>query len=886
MNKNMVVSRCLEDEMKIRKKAERPQAGRIFTDREEPRNSFWKNYDLAKKDMTGDGEVHVLSYYGIGGIGKSSLLRKLKAEMQEKLSDPRVAVFDFAVAQDSRSVLESLRNQLVDNYKFTFPLFDIGLYVYAKKIGEDMEAPQVKTFVERSPSLSCVLEVMGLIPTVSILSQLTKAADLALSSIANRLNDHKIELAQTEYKDPAELYEHLTCLFANDLTDNLKDAKEPLVIMFDTYEKLVNEMSSIGEPLTNDLWIRGAEGLVQNIPNVLWVIAGREKLKWERFDPDWKDAMETHLLGSLGKKDAEEFLKGAGIADQSLVDGLCELTRGTPVYLDLCVDRYLSLIEKGNVPTIEDFGNDEYSLIERFARYMDDNRKDIVYILSCLGMWTDDMMMDIAPKVLPGFSVTTYEKVKDFSFISKSDDDNYTIHQTVAEALRQNCPKVIREQTEAAATVFCNGMLSKTSVFDTAFTYYTSWLMKYALSRFEDNRALAEFYIENIMQALDEISKSGQFTSANMIFYPFLERAEHSGDDYLYAIALDTQSCFLVYAGNYFNAAEISSKAVELMERVGDAEGYDQEYIRLRQTLADCMRQIGMYQEALETDRETYELCLEEFGENKLDTIVAMSNLCNSFALNGLYKEETELAEKALKKCKELLGEDHPNTLDALARFAYALDDEGRYEEALSTMREVLHKEEELLGTNHPDTISTRINLSMILKNMECFEEALKIGREVLEGYKELYGENHPDTVKAKYNVAGILGDLERYEEELVLEEEVLNKYNELLGAEHPETIRAASGLVATLVELDYYESALELQRQVVAAQQELVGEDHPDTIAAMEMLAWILYDMDENEEALVYAQKVYEYYKANAEKDDENFIDAKELLDEIKKEC
>lgn len=186
------VNRCMEGEMKIRKKDVRPQAGRIFTDREEPRNAFWNNYDLAKKDMTGDGDVHVLSYYGIGGIGKSSLLRKLKAEMQEKLSDPQVAAFDFAVAQDSRSVLESLRNQLVDNYKFTFPLFDIGLYVYAKKIGEDMEAPQVKTFVERSPSLSCVLEVMGLIPTVSILSQLTKAADLALSSIANRLNDHKI----------------------------------------------------------------------------------------------------------------------------------------------------------------------------------------------------------------------------------------------------------------------------------------------------------------------------------------------------------------------------------------------------------------------------------------------------------------------------------------------------------------------------------------------------------------------------------------------------------------------------------------------------------------------------------------------------------------------
>ena len=48
--------------MKIRRKSERVQAGRIFTDRKEPRDAFWNLYELTKKDMdSDDGIAHVLS---------------------------------------------------------------------------------------------------------------------------------------------------------------------------------------------------------------------------------------------------------------------------------------------------------------------------------------------------------------------------------------------------------------------------------------------------------------------------------------------------------------------------------------------------------------------------------------------------------------------------------------------------------------------------------------------------------------------------------------------------------------------------------------------------------------------------------------------------------
>ena len=134
--------------MKVKSKRASSQASKVFTDREEPRKSFWKNYDfMCDCKKNDEGEIRVLVYYGIGGIGKSSLLNKLMLEMEEKLEEPLYVSFDFDIKQDCRAVLESMKNMLANKYKFSFPLFDMGLYLYAQKIGENVESPEIKGLV-------------------------------------------------------------------------------------------------------------------------------------------------------------------------------------------------------------------------------------------------------------------------------------------------------------------------------------------------------------------------------------------------------------------------------------------------------------------------------------------------------------------------------------------------------------------------------------------------------------------------------------------------------------------------------------------------------------------------------------------------------------------
>ena len=124
--------------MKIRTKKTQLKASRIFTDREEPRAAFWQQYRRLEGELQREeANVHVLTYYGIGGIGKSSLLKKIMEEMDERLAEPFYVYFDFNLQQESRAVLEALKNKLADSCKFEFPLFELGGYIYAKKIGEN-----------------------------------------------------------------------------------------------------------------------------------------------------------------------------------------------------------------------------------------------------------------------------------------------------------------------------------------------------------------------------------------------------------------------------------------------------------------------------------------------------------------------------------------------------------------------------------------------------------------------------------------------------------------------------------------------------------------------------------------------------------------------------
>ena len=110
------------------------------------------------------------------------------------------------------------------------------------------------------------------------------------------------------------------------------------MLFLDTYESLWENRRVEHLRFTVDRWVRA---WVQELPEVLWVITGREKLYWHKLDPEWDAVIDQHLIGGLADEDARRFLHTAGLMDTSVQNAIIRGAAGLPFRLDLAVDTYL-----------------------------------------------------------------------------------------------------------------------------------------------------------------------------------------------------------------------------------------------------------------------------------------------------------------------------------------------------------------------------------------------------------------------------------------------------------------------------------------------------------------------------------------------------------------
>lgn len=885
--------------MKPNSKKDIPQANRLFTDREEQRSVFWNAYNELKSNLDTINDIKVITYYGVGGIGKSKLLGKLITEMKEKVKNPQYIYIDFNINNDPRAVLKSMRNKLQNDYNFEFPFFDLALYVYLKKVGEDVDIGEVKSLSAKSPILNALLDLGGAIPFVGLYSTVLKVVDNLVADTRNYMNSRKTELYELQNEEPNVILNNLPYYFAGDLENNLKGSKEPFVVFFDTYEVLVNELISVGEPLKNDEWIRDEKrGLITNVSNVLWVIAGREKIKWEQFNTEWKDSLDQHLLGDLSQNDAEQFLYNAGISDKDLIKEIYILTNGTPVYLDLCVDRFYEILEKDDVPTIDKIGKNINEVIERFVRYMDDSKKDLIYMLSCIDEWNEDLLLELSKNIIYGISYSAIEKIKGYSFISTEDDINYVMHQTIKEVLNKACPKMISDRTYEQMELYLYSELCKINSTNSEYLTLLKRYINYKLILINSAEDFKDFYNSVYLSFYDELKNSFQFKELSNIhsiiadfscekFGYSLETAKVNVD---YSIALEKSgkyrealnicetayesykklvgeehedivhvmnilSKITVTTGNYNEALNISEKALSIGSRLlGQAHPETIEALHL---LSKVYNKLGKYEKSLELTTEVLSIREQLLGQEHQDTLSAMSNLAVLYRLLGKYEMSLELTNKVLNISQKTLGEEHLTTISEMNNLSLLYKEIGKYNEALEITIKILDLVQRILGEEHPSTIRLMNNLSnnyiVIGKN----EEALKITTKVLNLMQSILGEEHPDTISVMNNLSNIYNKIGKNEEALELSEKVFYLRQRILGEEHPKTLSSMNNLVVIYKNIGKYEEALELAKKVLELRKKVLGENHPFTIRAMNNLSKINSMFDKNEKTLRIKKKV-----------------------------
>lgn len=380
------------------------RAQRIFADR----NSEQEAFDLALqvyasdlKDLNlGSWEAqdldrprrNIMTFYGIGGIGKSTLLQMLVQRLDPASQPPShwparpplPLRFVVASADLRRSAMPTLEGLLLDIRSALAPTterfiaFDLlfGTYWVQNHPNNDL-----RSFLQRRTTVSRVSDLLGLPDHIeaavgdlaselsgisAIGSSLARSTRTVLNLIKDRrLAQHALGecrlLEQLLQSPPTqETLSYTPYALAWDLSRVQRKNPLGLVILLDTFEEVDPDFEALIQRM---IWL---------LPNALFVLAGRNRVRWgddiekgSQFRAgasSWPgltatapDEPRQHLVGYLNADDAKYYLEQSlsSSASNNVVAAAVRAAAGLPLHLDLVVQRWAQ-ISSSRPPTVED----------------------------------------------------------------------------------------------------------------------------------------------------------------------------------------------------------------------------------------------------------------------------------------------------------------------------------------------------------------------------------------------------------------------------------------------------------------------------------------------------------------------------------------------------
>jgi len=714
-------------------------AQRQFTDREKPQESFVKS--LAEVN---NNEYSILSYYGVGGIGKSSLQRHLKSTYLDQSEDNIYSWvnFDLEAHRAQHKALRTLAQNFKSKFKIKFTAFDIAYVIYWSKAFPDYDIKKDGLpFLEEGSQLSSIVglfeEAGGMMGTaLGILDYVIKKGqefsfDMNVQSELNNLND--LEADEVENK--------LAIFFAYDIdTYKKKNPNNKVVIFFDTYEALWQNQRSEANRLSQDEWIRD---FVTELPHVLFIICGREKIRWEEVDSDWEKDLNQHILGNLSNEDAKSFLNSCKIINTNIQDEMIKNSEGLPYYLDLCVDTFYQIKDSGNTPTAKDFSEvGKEKIFKRFMKYLSLEEQETLKVLANARFYTKNIFSLLIEEFKTGYPITAIHQLNTFSFIS-NDNEQFFIHDLMRISLLS----------------FQNDELNK-EVNSFLFDHY--------------NSKLQDLDIKNIAQeSIDALPEA---------FY----HKEKLGDVHeLFDWYSKPFKCFIASA-KYTVILDISIQLKNLLTKKPIEE--HQNTASIYDYLAWVYELIGEYEKALPLYKEALRISINILGPDHPNTAGSYNNLAFLYEYMKNYNEALVLHKKALSISKSILGEEDPRIATSYNNIAVVYTSIGDYTEALVVHKKALALREKLFEEEHLDTATSYNNLAIVYSLMGKYEKALPIYKKAISIRENLLGEEHPDTATSYNNFACLLESIENYDEALLFYKKAISIREKVLGKTHPDT--------------------------------------------------------------------------------------------------
>ncbi|MFO7274373.1 MAG: hypothetical protein DIU55_005845 [Bacillota bacterium] len=430
-------------------------AGRQFTDRVDYITAFRRALEAPRPPH------RVLVFYGVGGIGKTTLRKELARRFAAEHPGGLWCTVDFVIPQlrGPEAALAAIAYNLTHDPDgafrrngLTFPAFELAYLTYLQKVEPHKPIKEYRNVPLFDPD-SVLAQVVGATldwasEAVSVVKVINRMRDLIRDHLTRRQYAAIQELPGLE---PSEILERLPYFLAADLKNWMqRHPGRPVVICLDSYEALWQRRTD-GLEFETDGWVRE---LIAHLPEVLWVICGREKLRWHERYPEWEPALDQHLVGRMADQDMEVFLTSCGIADPAVRARIIQASEGVPFYLDLAVDTYYE-IKRTKEPAPDDFTPVRGEVMDRFLRYLSEPETVTLRVL-CVARWWDRSLFEhLVREFQTGYSPAAFDSLVRFSFIRQEAGGRYAMHELMRANLAATTdPELVQRIHRAIADYY------------------------------------------------------------------------------------------------------------------------------------------------------------------------------------------------------------------------------------------------------------------------------------------------------------------------------------------------------------------------------------------------------------------------------------------------
>lgn len=375
----------------------------------------------------------VLNLVGVGGIGKSRLLREIR---QHHCGDFRTTLIDLQVPSMRRQedALAAMRTELAAQ-GVGFDRFDIAYAVLWQRLHPHLRiARRDLPFVEVSEVLGEIIDGAVGVPVVGTAIGLARLLD---RTSANRHRKQRIRsdetLQQLDELGTADLVDAVTYLFAEDLRE--ASTKRSYVILIDAYEALVPSPLRSGRVGADDVWLRD---LLLQLDQGLAIVASREPLAWQTYDPAWTRVIDVVEVGELPLGARREILAEYGLEDPEEVEFLSAASAGVPFYLHLAVDT-----GRGADTEHPTRGRARTSIVsteeilQRFLQNVSPQEVRALELLSIARVFDFEIFQAVGRTFSIASDRVSWESLAAYSFTYPAEGGGVRLHQLMRSALRE-----------------------------------------------------------------------------------------------------------------------------------------------------------------------------------------------------------------------------------------------------------------------------------------------------------------------------------------------------------------------------------------------------------------------------------------------------------------